>query len=305
LIRKNGKVTDVLDSIYDDAAARFVEDVQGTYDLRNLPKITQEGPSSSFLSLSRWSIEKSNNFNKRVVNPLFNEGNFMPLAMAVGGAVFGGAAIAKMGEDITGRKVKAPNVAELRAKVRKDGLDVFGNGAIGDDMFYKLASVVQASGYGGVMGDAVMQTVTSLEGDSSLGLFQSPLAEAIRSNTSLFLNALEALADGEMDMGINIMAEFTAANLQSFRLVRNAIMQDRQDTIQSANRYRDLNVFRRLEGKDVESGNMKHNPFEHKARKRFKRTGDIQEAIPLSKRLVQDEIANSKGNPERLRQGIR
>jgi hypothetical protein len=77
-IPKNGKLTP---ETVKELAARYVESVQGTYDYRGLPQIAVEGSWSPVLALARWNIEKANNFNKFVVNPLLN-GNPRPMLMS-------------------------------------------------------------------------------------------------------------------------------------------------------------------------------------------------------------------------------
>jgi hypothetical protein len=102
--------------------------------------LTQDSKISPLLNWSRWSIEKKNNFVKNVVKPL-EQGNYWPLIGATAGLMIGGTAVQELRKLASGgREAKSPTWKEVdKAGDRK-----------GEALFYKLASLADASGYGGI-----------------------------------------------------------------------------------------------------------------------------------------------------------
>jgi hypothetical protein len=89
----------------------FVDQVQGSYDGRNLPLGIMEGPAAPFFALSRWSVEKANVIRKDVLEPL-GRGNVKPFLMYSLGAVLTGAVVEKLAEEVNNRRAADPTLNE-------------------------------------------------------------------------------------------------------------------------------------------------------------------------------------------------
>jgi hypothetical protein len=289
---KNYKNGDVPESAISEAAARYVESVQGGYDLRGLPSITQKGSLALPLSLARWNIEKFNNFTKHVVTPA-TKGNYRPLLMSTVGMLIGGAAVNALVEEITGRKSRVPSFKE--ASESKDAVQMLG---------YKLAALASMSGYTGVMGDVTMAGLNYHYGNK-VQTWSNPLLSGLGTVAEEMGFLTEALASGDLPKATDVISMILSDHLQAYRLAEANLSSKKKERVEETNKRRDLKVYEMGEGLAVAGSEAKRpNPLIDKDAREFKQTDDMQKAMELIGPLIQQAIEKSEGNPERLKEEL-
>lgn len=293
-----------------DAASRYVESVQGSYDFRGLPAFSQEGSLSPVLALARWNIEKTNNFMKHVITPAVKEGNFTPLLMSTVGALIGGAAVQQLTEVINGRKQKTPEWDELKA-ASDAGASGVASGAA-----YKLAAYASLSGYAGIITD-LAKGYGDIAFKNKPQTYHNVLVDAVANIGSTLMDAAQAIQDGA---GIEVLADAVGKvledNIQAYRIVANhpelyaGVAPDKAKTksedMARQDKLRDLRTFKGLYDYPIgdASSAPNINAFENQDIKRFKHTSDPAEAIALYPKLIQKAIADAKGDPEKLKSAL-
>jgi hypothetical protein len=277
-------------------AGRYTESVAGTYDYRGLSALTQDSRISPLLNWSRWSIEKKNNFIKNVVKPLEN-GNYWPLIGATAGLMIGGTAVQELRKLASGgREAKSPTWKEIdKAEDRK-----------GEALFYKLASLADASGYGGIHTSIAHNLMKVRFGDKPQAMFDLPLAEFAKDNTTLLLQAVEAFEAGDLE-GVDLLIKFAEANIQNARILTSLLSEDKKKSVEHSNKTRDYKMFKELTGQHRAYDTSTPNPFLGKKEKEFKRAG-VDQLGQLPK-LLNDAVANSvrkaEGDPFKISTNLR
>ena len=286
---KNYKNGDVPENAISEAAARYVESVQGTYDYRGLPSVAQKGSLALPLSLARWNIEKFNNFTKHVVTPA-TKGNYRPLLMSTVGMLIGGVAVNALVEEITGRKSRVPSVKE--AMESKDSIQMLG---------YKLAALASMSGYTGVMGDVTMAGLNYHYGNK-VQTWSNPLLSGLGTVAEEMGFLTEALASGDLPKATDVINMILSDHLQAYRLAEANLSSKKKEKVEATNKRRDLKVYEMGEGLAVAGSESKRpNPLIDGEAREFKQTDDMQKAMELVGPLIQQAIKKSGGNPERLK----
>jgi hypothetical protein len=277
-------------------AGRYTESVAGTYDYRGLSVLTQDSKISPLLNWSRWSIEKKNNFVKNVVKPL-EQGNYWPLIGATAGLMIGGTAVQELRKLASGgREAKSPTWKEVdKAGDRK-----------GEALFYKLASLADASGYGGITMSIAHNLMKVRFGDKPQAMFDLPLAEFAKDNTTLLLQAVEAFEAGDLE-GVDLLVKFAEANIQNARVLTSLLSEDKKKNVEHSNKVRDYKMFKELSGQHKAYDTSTPNPFLGKKEKEFKRAG-VDQLRELPK-LLNDAVANSvrkaEGDPFKISTNLR
>lgn len=279
--------------VLDEAAARFVESVQGTYDYRGLPAIAMQGTFSPFLSLARWNVEKFNNFTKKVVDPA-TKGNYQPLLMATLGAFIGGTAVNALVEEVSGRKERTAKWSEIAASKEQTGL-------IG----YKLAALASMAGYAGILGD-VIKSGFDAKYKNRVQTFSNPLIDAgatIVEDTKFLVQAME---DGDLPAVTDVLHLLATDYIQAYRIALPHVSDEKKKELEATNKRRDLKVWKMGEGEELSAAStMRPNPLLGKTARQFKQTDDVNEAAALVPELVDKAIekATIDGsiNPEILK----
>lgn len=281
---------DVPETAINEAAARYVESVQGTYDYRGLPAIAQKGSLALPLSLARWNIEKFNNFTKHVVTPA-TKGNYRPLLMSTVGMLIGGVAVNALVEEITGRKSRVPNFKEVEAS--KNQMEM---------LSYKLAALASMSGYTGVMGDVAMAGLNYHYGNK-VQTWSNPLLSGLGTVAEEMGFLTEALASGDLPKATDVISMILSDHLQAYRLAEANVSGDKQKKIEETNKRRDLKVYEMGQGLAVAGSEAKRpNPLIDADAREFKQTDDMQKAMQLVGPLIQRAIEKANGNPEKLKE---
>lgn len=279
------------------ATARFVESVQGTYDYRGLPALTQKGTFSPFLALSRFNVEKLNNFNKHVWTPLL-AGNPKPFLMATLGAVIGGNAVLELRRQLSGRKEKAPEFKEIEAMPE----------AQVKALMYRAFALTEASSYTGVLGTLGKQLMDKVHGNRNVGM-NNVLWDAMNQTAQTTLDYVDAVNNGEAVNSLDYLERLAQNNLQNYRIYLRLSDPEYQRELDMNKKTRDLRTFRQLEGKNVSDVPTEFNPFEGAASRKFKRAATVEEAAKYTPSIVDQAIAKSRINgvisPEELIQQMR
>lgn len=266
--------------LINDAAARYVESVQGTYDPRGLPSVTMRGSWAPFLSLSRWSFEKMTNFEKYVVNPA-RKGNYRPLLMQTLGMFLGGTVVNKLVEEMTNKKERTPEYKEIM-KAYEDKQDVF------LPITYKLAALASLSGYAGMAGDVARMIMDKTFKNNVQG-FSNPSVEGIMM---IGENAADALSAGFKDgFDLELLSDFILQNIedsfQVYRLLNAHLNPKKAADLEKSDKMRDIKLFSNMY--DYDTGDTltgRPNPFRDKDIKKFREEDDIRKAAPLAKELM-------------------
>lgn len=278
-------------------ASRLVENIQGTYDYRGLPAIAVEGTLSPFLALSRWSIERSNNFMRYVVTPALH-GNIKPFLLSTLGMMIGGEAVNAITQFATKKKERTASVGEL-AEAEK------GSANIVPDVFYKMAALSSVSGYAGILGDFAKLIGDEFYGKIKPQSYNNALVEAVSNTGETFADLVEALREGDANLNtvVELVSKIASDNLQTYRVLLAHFGPETKENTERINKLRDLRVFNTLYGNKItdlrstERGNVLTDVEE----KKFKKTQDLGEAISLLPGLIQNAFEKSKGNPDRLK----
>lgn len=276
-------------------AARYVDSVQGTYDRRGLNKFVLDSSLSPILSLSRWNIEKANNFIKYTVKPL-QEGNPKPLLLSTVGIVAGGAVVNAMVEAITGRKRKEPTYGEISEAPNKIG-----------PSFYKAAGLASAAGHIGIIGDVFKSIMDVTYGSNRPQAINNVLIDAAQHTATIAGNWAHSTLENGLDPEVTqrAVSEILMDNFQAYRLGLAYMSADTQKDIDRANKFRDLRTFNLLQGNGVSDQTSDFNvSLDDVKLKKFKRSDNLEEARAMLPELIQHAIDKAGNNPEKLKQEL-
>jgi len=287
---ENYKTSPAPDAVITEAAARFVESVQGTYDYRGLPSIAMKGTLAPYLSLARWNIEKFNNFMQHTIEPARN-GNWTPLLMSTVGMLIGGAAVEQIVELAQHKKSKLPELSEIEAAKEEEQWKLAG---------YKLAGYASMSGYAGVLADVAKIGVDTAY-KNRVNTYNNPLIEGLTTATEDVGQLAEAIAKNDVASVTSIIGTFLEDFSQTYRVANAQLNPDKQKANERSDKYRDLKLFNMGQGNDLaDSGDTRPNPFLSPETKQFKQTGDVEEAKKLGKELIAKAVKKANGDPEVL-----
>lgn len=287
---ENYKTTAAPAAVITEAAARFVESVQGTYDYRGLPSIAMKGTLAPYLSLARWNIEKFNNFMQHTIEPARN-GNWTPLLMSTVGMLIGGAAVEQIVELAQHKKSKLPELSEIEAAKEEEQWKLAG---------YKLAGYASMSGYAGVLADVAKIGIDTAY-KNRVNTYNNPLIEGLTTATEDVGQLAEAIAKNDVASVTSIIGTFLEDFSQTYRVANAQLNPEKQKANERSDKYRDLKLFNMGQGNDLaDSGDTRPNPFLSPETKQFKQTGDVEEAKKLGKELIAKAVKKANGDPEVL-----
>ena len=275
---KKGWESQAPEEAIDYAAARFVESIQGTYDWRGLPAYMSEGQLAPFFSLAKWSIERTNNFNRNVIEPA-REGNLKPLLMSVLGGILGGEAVDQVNQAINNKKPEHYTMQEFM----QTG---------GHDAAYRYAALTAYAGYAGIVSDLAKSAMDIKQGTDPRGL-RFPLVGFAADFVKRVQQAVEAGEKGEKfpDLALGFIRQAAKDNIQNYRLAENQ-MGDTKERERKA-KMRDLRAFERVEEGKIQT-QQDANPFIGTQEREFKRSTDFQEAGGLLRDLIQKGLDQSR-----------
>lgn len=266
-------------------AKNFVDKVQGTFDARGLPASVEDSQFAPFITLQKWGIERFNNFRKDVVLPA-SKGNLGPLLKATLSGVLTGAVIQQLTEALSGKKPNQPTLAESE-----------------DNLEYQTAAaltLLQLGSYGGILGDFIKAGVDVGVYKQAPRIAGFPAADSVAEVGQAMTEVAKALEEGQdpLETGLLITWKLLSRHIQNLNYLANWAQPE--ETARK-NNERDLRAFRALEGADKPftfSGSFLSGAS-GLAEKKFKKTEDVDEAVELSKGLVENAIKKST-----LRNGV-
>jgi len=279
----------------DQIAANFATRVQGSYDARGLPVGAFDSDIAPFLSFTRWNIEKSNVLWKDVIEPA-KKGNWKPLLVYTLGTALSGAAIKEINELLSGKKEYSPSLQEAVNKDKKE---------------FQLAAVInmmQMGSYMGLMGD-LMKASSDMFIQKDLP--RSPLtfpamsfAEDFAYTLGDFRTALDNHVD-PIDAFLHFGWEVMRESTQNLRLLDSRVLN--QEDTERSNRFRDLRVFKKLEGENMPfaAGQYRRNRIsEASPERQFKKETDLAKAAGEVPELIQNAIKDANGDPFKLKKNF-
>jgi hypothetical protein len=269
-------------------AGNFVDSVQGTYSLKGLPAWTQEGQLAPVFALSRWSIEKANNFKKYTVDPLTKNRNVTPLINTLFAGLIGGTAATSMAQLITGRKQKTAEWEEIMASEEKSKA-----------LMYKLASISAAAGHMGIVGDTIHNAIAVTYGRNPPSEIESVLISFASSNLRNVNEFVKAANDDGLtpDLLTAFGESMLQDNIQTVRLLSSYLTEDNRKQLDKSNKLRDLRVFSTIKGKDVAdfSGSFDKS-FKDLEAKDFKEETDVKKIAEKLPEIYRKAFADSNGD---------
>jgi hypothetical protein len=277
-----------LEKAINQMAKNFTDRNQGTYGGSGLPVGMVDSSLAPFLSLQKWSVEKSNVIWKDVIQPFMDGSNRLPLLTYSLGTFMTGAAIQELNKLLTGRKSGDPEI--------KESLDKGDAKAI----VSQLATLMQLGSFAGIVGDLTKAAAdVTLHGKTPRNIVSFPAATAVLDMQEKVTDMLEALRQGENPWEVvkQFSMDMMTHNIQLARMVSNRTVKDEE--IERSDKFRDRRVFNQLEGKRA-SDIPNSNRYLGMEQREFKQTGDVVRAVQLLPGLVQKAIVDSEGNPAAL-----
>ena len=256
--------TEVTEGDLHKLATAWVEVNQGTYGVRGVPSTMIRGKGSWVLSLSRWSVEKFNRYQKDVILPIldkktYGKRDFRPLVKATLGGFVTGAALNEIGKMMNAKESYEPSLEE-----------VLESPAGMTDFIYHAMHLANLSGYFGIMsalGNDAVRMATGKSGAEDFSLVTFPALEALVFDKGLAMSTLSYARSGNVGDSSTTLRylEDIITNLnQTLRIVRNQALahsdiaqtldnalstgtfRGRASEFERAKMNRDLKVFKRL-----------------------------------------------------------
>jgi hypothetical protein len=288
-LEKFGRIADKEDGNYDinQIAKNFVDRVQGTYDGRGLPTTVMEGGLAPFAALQKWGIEKSNVIYQDVVKPAVEGKNYVPFLSYTLGTILTGASIQELNKLLTGRKPQEADIKETMAKLTPE------------NAVAELTTLMQLGSFAGIVSDLVKAASdVGIRGKTPRNLVSFPTATLAADTAEKLGDVSEALAQGEN--GFEVLKAFAldvlGSHIQNVRIVSNYTW--RKDDVNRSEKFRDLRVFKQLEGKRGTEVPTGVNKYLNANERKFKQTGDISEAVELTGKLAKRIFEKANKNPE-------
>ncbi len=282
-----------LEDALSQMAKNFVDRNQGTYGGSGLPTGTMEGQFAPFLALQKWSVEKSNVIYQDVVKPFLSGENRLPMLTYTLGSVLTGAAIQELNKLLTNRKSQDPTWEEtLTSRDPKQYAS-------------ELTTLMQLGSYAGIVSDvAKFATDVGFRGKTPRNIVSFPAATASADFADKTADFAEAIKQGEDPWNTFKLyaTDLLTHNVQAVRVLNNYTMG--KDNAERSDKFRDLRVFKELEGEPV--GDIgKSNRYLNQEARKFKQTGDITEAANEVPKLMQQFVEKVKENPEKAMSFLR
>lgn len=293
----NWRTRKFTEDLSQETAARFAESVQGSYGPKGLPSIVTDSHLAPFLALSRWNIEKFNNFVKYSIDPA-TKGNFTPLLNQTAYLLLGGgAAIEALNELINKKKSKLPTVGEIQ-KTRDIGGDYKLAAA------YKLAGLASISAYAGELGN-LSKNLLDYHFGSRPRWYQYPVLEATTRGYQYLPYLAEAIAEKDLHKFSEIVSDMAESNAQTYRVLLRQASKGKQDELLHQDENRDLKLFKTLMGYptgEIPSDNVEdYDKLYAREYHQADTADEIKDTLP---KALKETINRSK-TPEEIKNNLR
>lgn len=273
-------------------AKNFVDATRGSYSAGGLPSAAIEGGAAPMLSLSRWSIEKFDTFQKDVVRPITEHGDWTPLLKTAFTGLLTGAGIEKLNELLTQKKGADATINETLAKPDLENLTA------------KAIGLLQLGGFGGMLSEAAKAGAGLLQGkdmkfNSPVSMPALTLIETAFQDTA---HALEAAQQGEdkLDVLSYLMTDILKATYQNYRLVEGHANPEERERKE---KFRDMRTYREL-NHEPRQGGTSGNPYLGLGTRDFNRAGSMEEAASELPQALETLVKKGKGEFLKTKEGL-
>jgi hypothetical protein len=245
-----------------------------------LPSFLLEPSSPLYwmMSLSKWSVEKSNVIKQDVVNPALRGEDFGPLMRYVFGGLLTGEVIRQVTEELFGgKKAATPSIKELQIK------------GDADDWAFKVFELAQLAGLGGIASDSVRMAMAQAKGYNHQG-FSIPSVEITANMAKQVGNASRAISDGQpvLDVLQELAINLTTSTVQVGRVAFNAAKPEEVDRL---NKFRDKRVYDKLDGKNIPPYDGGQDAYASISEREFKRAKTLEEAKEVAEEKLKPRMA--------------
>ncbi len=274
-------------------AKNFVDATRGSYGPSGLPSFAIEGGAAPMVSLARWSIEKMNTFQKDIVRPITEHGDWMPLLKTAFAGLLTGAAIEQLNELLAGKRGSDATIQETFAEA-----DI-------ENVTAKVIGLLQLGGFGGMIGEAAKAGMATAQGkdvkfNNPVSMPAATMAETYWQQTAF---ALEAAQQGEdkLEVLAELMKNILKATYQNYRYADANFVSPEE--AERKEKFRDMRVYSELKHEPPQArGNT--NPYLGMAAREFKRADTMEEAVSSLPRAIDTAVKKSGGDYSKLKEGI-
>lgn len=283
-----------------EIGTKFGEQVQGRYDVTELPRWAFDSALAPYVKMSRWNIGQGNNFVKYLLDPVYKNpqdvGAWTRLLTATLGSGLAGLAIAELKEQIGGRKQNVPTWDELAKADQR----------ITQGTLLKLAVTSDLAGTFGMWGSLTTMAQQKLAGNQAMGVGfpMADSAERIAKETSAFVSAL--IADPSLENVEDIMPRYVlnvgktfvgGSSLIESVAKRAAGDEEYQTDLDTSNANRDMRMYSMLEEGKIKPSLGSNPDYEKLPERTFKRdrTPTGEEAGHMAERIIR----RAGGRPEK------
>jgi len=286
------------------AASTFASLIHGAHDPRTLPGwMLKDTAIQPFFSLASWNIAQTNQWMRHVWTPA-TKGNFTPLIMSTLGAIAGGYVIKQARETLADKKSPIPSLSNIINSSR--GIE----GNI-PNIAYNLMAMGSYVGFAGILSVAGKAVEDMAHKNIPQGA-TFPLDEVISGPVTRISQFVSAMLNDEhfdyLQGGMKLATDIAKENIQTARiatswLANTSLASEGEQYSKGLNKKTsELRKFKMVEGLPYESQTgIVGNPYVDMGEKKFKRTGDLGEAMKELPSLISEAFEKSKGNPEVLR----
>lgn len=275
--------------------------IHGSHDGRTMPAwMSGDSEFSGFFKLAHWSIAQTNKFISDVYRPA-TRGDIKPLMTNLFGSVIGGYLIKEIREKMQGKTGPIPSLQDLAASEK----GISGNIPL---VAYNMIAGAQYAGFGGLLSQAAKYPFDIVYKNKPQGA-TFPLDEAATDLAQTLGNVASAIAnDPKVDYGE--LASHVASHVltQSVAMGRLGVNQAINSGLltgtlaekkQLGDKMGQLRRFQMSSGLPYqEQSSDESNPYMNLEQKKFKETGDIQEAAKMIPSLVNTIITKYGSNPD-------
>lgn len=274
-------------------AKNFVDATRGSYGPSGLPSFAIEGGAAPMVSLARWSIEKMNTFQKDIVRPITEHGDWMPLLKTSFAGLLTGAAIEQLNELLAGKRGSDATIQETFAEA-----DI-------ENVTAKVIGLLQLGGFGGMIGEAAKAGMATAQGkdvkfNNPVSMPATTMAETYWQQTAF---ALEAAQQGEdkLEVLAELMKNILKATYQNYRYADANFVSPEE--AERKEKFRDMRVYSELKHEPPQArGNT--NPYLGMAAREFKRADTMEEAVSSLPGAIDTAVKKSGGDYSKLKEGI-
>jgi len=274
-------------------AKNFVDATRGSYGPSGLPSFAIEGGAAPMVSLARWSIEKANIFQKDIIRPITEHGDWMPLLKTAFAGLLTGTAVEKLNELLAGKRGADATIEETWAE--KDA----------ENITAKVIGLLQLGGFGGMFSEAAKAGMATVQGKETK--FNNPvsmpaltMAETYWQQTAY---ALEAAQQGEEKLEVlsELMKSLLKATYQNYRYADANFVNPEE--AQRKEKFRDMRVYKELKHEPPQAAGS-GNPYTGLAARKFKRAEGLEEAASALPQAIDAAVKKSGGDYSKMKEGI-